>query len=78
MTEKEIVELDNIIFPKVYSKLPILSHFVAQMGNKLPFIDISHKNDLCKMLMGQNQINGNNNGRHFFVSDFKDWIELIR
>ena len=30
------------------------------------------------MLMGQNQINGNNNGRHFFVSDFKDWIELIR
>ena len=27
--------------------------------------------------MGQNQINGNNNGRHFFVSDFIDWIELI-
>ena len=29
-------------------------------------------------ILGQNQINGNNNGHHFFVSDFIDWIELIR
>ena len=44
--------MGNAIFSEgLQQTVHILSHFVAQMGNKRHFFDISHKNDLCKMLI---------------------------
>ena len=43
-------------------------------------ISCKSKHEIQLLFSGQivrDQINGNNNGRHFFVSDFIDWIELI-